>query len=253
MNCLKTTVVFILCFFLLTCGIDEYYYLPQLSENSITGRQSNIRAVVEIPTHLLDNVSHYATGYVIFYKIYTSDDDNDNIEILRTFPRISTDYIGLSSYIDPTNVTSIPSLTTFSSRGFYQLELENIDIKTTVLSKSGGTFIIQFPTRPGDSPNIEYNGNTYNLLRSKGLNVGESEFNPIPIDRYFFSSDDLKDYANACQTSPTINADVSGQTGIPVNAFVSMYIAATGQNPGNFTKLYGKPTHISIFKLPSLN
>jgi len=251
MKPIKTTVIHLLCFFLLTCGIDEYYYLPQLSENRII-RQVNTRAEIDIPPNMLDSVSfYYATGYVIFYKIYTSNDNNNNVDILRTFPRISSDYSGLFPYTDPTNATNIPSLNTFSSRGFYQLELENIDIKTTVLSKNGGTFIIEFPTRPGDSPYIRYNGNPYNLLRSRGTNVGESPFNPIPVDRYFIGSDDLKNFAYASQTSPTVNADVSGQSGIPANAFVSMYIVAVGSNPRNFNKLYGKPTHISIFKLPS--
>jgi len=252
MKLLKTTVIHLLCFFLLTCGIDEYYYLPQLSENRII-RQVNTRAEIDIPPNL-DSVSfYYATGYVIFYKIYTSNEDDDNIEILRTFPRISSDYSGLFPYTDPTNATNIPSLNTFSSRGFYELRLDGNDINKLLskeeISKNGGEFSINFLPNPGTEPFISYYGTDYKLLRSNG----NGSFNTKPEDSrfgYFLSSNELKDYANASQTSPTVNADVSGQSGIPANAFVSMYIVAVGSNPKNFNKLYGKPTHISIFKLP---
>jgi hypothetical protein len=249
MNYLKTTVILLLCFFLLTCGIDEYYYLPQVPEDGIT-REVNTKADINIPSNLLNGVSHYATGYVIFYKIYTSEIANDNIEILRgdDYPRIKSDYNGLFTYTDRTNATSIPSLTTFSGRGFYELELKGINIGT-ILSTNGGSFSINFQPITGVEPFIEYNDKKYILLRSND----NGKFNPKPDDRYFFSSDDLKDYENAIQKSPTINADVSGQIGIPQNAFVSMYIVAVGSNPRNFTKFYGKPTHISIFKLPPLN
>jgi len=249
MNYLKTTVILLLCFFLLTCGIDEYYYLPQVPEGGIF-RQMNTKADINIPSNLLNGVSHYATGYVIYYKIYTSEIDNDNIEILRgdDYPRIKSDYTGLFTYTDRTNATSIPSLTTFSNRGFYELELANINIGT-VLSTNGGTFSINFQPITGVEPFIEFNGKNYILLRSNG----GGNFNPIPNDRYFFSSDDLKDYNNSSQKNSTINADVSGQDGIPQHAFVSMYIVAVGSNPKNFSKFFGKATHISIFKLPPPN
>jgi len=244
MSCLKTLVLLVPCLFLLTCGIEEYYYLPQVPESGIR-TDLNTGADINIQSNLLSQ--YYATGYTIFYKIYISSSDNDTITaILNNNSRILTDYNALFSYTDPTNTTSITSLTTFSGRGYYELELEGINISDTVLSKNGGTFNIKFQPIPGIKPFIEYNGKTYNLLRSNDRGT----FNPKPPDRYFFSSDDLKDYANAI---PTINADVSGQSGINEHAYASMYIVAVGQNPRNFTKLYGKPTHISIFKLPLLN
>ena len=249
MNYLKTTVILLLCFFLLTCGIGEYYYLPQVPEEGIF-LEMNTKADINIPSNLLNGVSHYATGYVIFYKIYTSDFNDNNIEMLiKNIPRIKADYDVLGTYTDRTNATSIPSLTTFSGRGFYELGLKEINIGT-VLSTNGGTFSINFQPITGVEPFIEYNGNKYILLRSND----NGKFNPIPVDRYFFSSDDLKNEDNASQKSPTINADVlAGQSGIPQNAFVSMYIVTVGSNPGNFSKFYGKPTHISIFKLPPQN
>jgi len=242
MNWQKKPLIFLFCLpVFLTCGIEDYYYLPQVPERGIT-RRFNTEATVNMPPLS----EFYATGYVVFYKIYTSDNDNDNIDILRTFPRISIDYGALLPYTDPSNATSLPSITTFSSRGFYELELEGANIRNTVLSKSGGTFKILFPPSSGNHPSIEFDGDTYFLLRSNGAGA----FNPRPADRWFFSSDDLKNFDNA---TATVNADVSGQSGIPEFAYASMYIAAVGQNPSNFTKLYGKPTHISIFKLTPLN
>ncbi|GBU27713.1 hypothetical protein R84B8_01252 [Treponema sp. R8-4-B8] len=80
------------------------------------------------------------------------------------------------------------------------------------------------------------------------------KFSPKPEnDKYFRNSDDLKNYTYA---TSTINADVSGQQNDVNNqtqAYASMYIVAVGQNPGNFTRLYGKPTHINVFLLPPMN
>jgi len=46
-----------------------------------------------------------------------------------------------------------------------------------------------------------------------------------------------------------LNMDVaSGQVG---HAYVAMYIVAVGQNPQNFSRIFGKPTFINIFILPN--
>jgi hypothetical protein len=237
----KTLVIFLLCPFLLTCGIDEYYYLPQLPEGRIEKTQIT-EAEITIPAGLLNQVDHYATGYVIFYKIYISKDvETSVIDTLNKNSRLLNDYNTLFPFTDPSNTTSITGLTTFSGRGYYELELEGTNIIDTVLSKSGGTFKIQFPPITGDIPYIEYNGNRYFLKRSDGGGT----FTPKP-DRYFLCSDELADYANA---TALINADVYGQSGVSEYAYASMYIVAVGQNPRNFSRLYGKPTFINIFIL----
>jgi len=244
MNCLKTTVIFILCFFLLTCGIDEFYYLPQVPENNIRS-ELNSKATLNIPP-----ISQsYATGYAIYYRIYVSNLEISITDINTSSPNqniintnIYKDYKYLFSYTDPTNTTIITSLNTFRNRGYYELEGDDID---KVLSTSGGSFSINFDPIPGVEPYIDYNGNRDLLIRSND----KGAFNTKPDDnRYFFSTDELKDIENA---TSLINADVSGQKDENDNAYVSMYIVAVGQNR-NFTKLYGKPTHINIFKLPPL-
>jgi len=248
MSLKKASVIVIvtLCFFtLLTCGIDDLLYLPQVPESDIERVMTN-RA--NIRTQPLTGIS-YATGYAIYYKIYIINSEySGNISDLKNnslFQRINSDYSALDPYTDPSNASSIPSLTTFSSRGFYELELEKSSIRSTVLSTSGGSFFIEFPTGLGEKPFINSADNP--IFRSNG----GGSFDPKP-DRYFLSSDDLNNFANA---TSTVNADVSGQSGVSEFAYASMYIVAIGtnQNKGNFSRLYGKPTFINIFKLPSVN
>jgi len=242
----RLLLIFTLCLLtLLSCGIEGSYYLPQISESSV-GRVFNTAATVQVPA--IDMTEHYyASNYVIFYKIYISSlDSNTIIDILNNNSRIASDYSALFPYIDPTSTSSIPSLNTFSGRGYYELELEGADIRKTILTTGGGLLNIQFKPIPGERPSVIFNATReFILYRSNGGGT----FNPKP-DRYFRGSSDLNDYTNAM---PTINADVSAQSGTTEFAYVSMYIVAVGQNPDNFSRLYGKPTHINIFKLPPIN
>jgi len=253
MNRLKTLVIITLCLFFTTCGIEDLYYLPQVPENGIN-TTFNTSAKMTIPTNLLNSVDYsYATGYSIYYRIYFSNTDDDNINenikiTNNNYPGLSTDYNYLYPYTNSTDTTSITSSNTFRSRGYYELELENKDITTFL--KSGGTFDIQFPIiyREGEKPSIEYNNNgiKINLLRSDD----RGGFNPRP-DKYFLNSDDLQkpEYANS-----TFNADVWINNNFDNNvAYVSMYIVAVGTNPTNFQAIFGKPTHIGIFKLTPSN
>jgi len=246
MNRLKAPVIFTLCILtLLSCGIDEILYLPQVSEGLITP-QGTSSAVINLPRL---NES-YATGYIIYYKIYIINLRFGTVpELINRNSRISSDYNALYPYTNPANNTSFPSLNTFKSRGFYELELEKSDIRKTVLSTSGGSFSIQFPARKGEPPYINSDDNY--IYRS----TDGGAFNPKPTGagyRYFFSSPEIRDYANA---TPTVNADVSGQSGVSEYAYTSMYIVPVGtqQSKGNFSRLYGKPTHINIFELPEIN
>jgi hypothetical protein len=250
MNRQKIQVIFTLCILtllsLLSCGIDDLLYLPQVPESNIT-RESTNRADIELPP--LTGIS-YATGYIIYYKIYIISSEYGTVpELISNNSRISSDYNAFYSFTDPTNATSIPSLNTFKGRGFYELELEKSNIRNTVLSTSGGSFTIQFPTGNGERPFINDPDNP--IYRS----TDGGAFNPKPTGpnyRYFFSSPEMNDYANAI---PTVNADVSGQSGVSEHAYASMYIVPVGtqQDKGNFSKLYGKPTFINIFKLPRIN
>jgi len=246
MNWQKTLVIFTLCFLtLLTCGIEEYSYLPQVPESAITTEFTS-KATLDIP-QLYES---YATGYIIYYRIYIISSEFGTIpELINRNSKISSDYSAFKTYIDPINYTAIPSLNTFKGKGFYELELENSNIRNTVLSTSGAKFTIEFPLTDGEKPFINSPDNP--IYRS----TDGGTFNPKPTGagyRYFFSSPEMNDFANA---TSTVNADVSGQTGVSEFAYTSMYIVPVGtnQDKGNFSRLYGKPTFIGIFKLPRIN
>jgi hypothetical protein len=246
MNRKKTLVIFTLCFLtLLSCGIDEYSYLPQVPENAITRQLTDKVDVEALPS--LTGFSHLSARYVIYYKIYIiSSEFGTYPELINNVPRISSDYSALRSYTDPSNASAIPSSSIFKGRGFYELELENSDIKTVL---SAGPFFIQFPSASGIVNKPHINDPDTPILRS----TDGGAFNPKPTGagyRYFFSSPEMNDYANA---TPTINADVSGQSGVSEFAYTLMYIVAVGTNQTNFSRIYGKPTFLNIFRLPNIN
>ncbi|MCL2210747.1 MAG: hypothetical protein FWB95_02370 [Treponema sp.] len=232
-------IVFAL-FCLSACGIEDFYYLPQVSEGWVT-RNFNTDAEVRVPAGFLSNY-YYASGYVIFYRIYLSTIENGlSTNLSEINSTLFSHFRDLETYTDPTKTSSTVETSTFRTRGYYELEIEGANITDTVLSVNGGTFIIKFPTNPGEYPSISFNGNEYRLLRS----TGGGAFAPVPSDRYFFNSMEIRDTANAIST---VNADVTAITGAD-NAYVSMYIAAIGRHQRNFSRIYGKPAFISVFKM----
>ena len=85
---------------MISCGIEEFFYLPQVPENNIEPK-FNTEAEINIP--LIDDIEYYYfTNYAIFYKIYTGDDIfldiNYNIDLRN-------DYNAISPYSDPANTT----------------------------------------------------------------------------------------------------------------------------------------------------
>jgi len=236
MNQIKRAALIITALFLLTtCGIEDFYYLPQLSEGWFTS-MSNTDTQISIPSNFLSTY-YYATGYTIFYKIYLSDEFNGDRNSLSAInPTLSRNYNELESYIDPTINTAV-EVSTFRSRGFYEIEIENG--QDIVLSTNGGTFNIIFPTISNSIPYVSFNNTNYILLRQ-----GNESFNPVPEDRYFLNSDEIRNSANATNL---VNADVS--TGGSLYSYVAMYICAVGQNTSNFSRVLGKPSFVNVFKL----
>jgi len=233
----------------LSCGIDEYYYLPQVPQANIT-RTSNTEAVIRLPSI---SQYYYATNYIIFYRIYISNVDI-GAEIQTSSERISihssleSDFNAFDEITDPTVSTAITSANTFSNRNYFKLEAYGADINN-ILSAGGGTFRIRFPTGQWEFPEIISrplldNDVGVSLRRSSEL------ISPLPNEPYFLNTSELSNYANANSNN---NADVAGRSGISQHAYVSMYILAAGYNNELFSPIYSKPTHISIFKLPNTN
>jgi hypothetical protein len=231
--------------FLLTCGIEEYYYLPQVPEINIR-TEINTLAIINLPSL---TGYYYAQNYSIYYRIYISENNagtKDTLSLISS--TLISDYNAIYPNTDPTSTTAgIPADTLFKGRSYYQMAFyrdgkgENI---SNLLSASGGNLIISFPTMPGDVPVLSLNnGPEFPLYRSGEL------IRPEPTNNiYFLNTPDL----NASEKATSnINADVVAPSGLSQRyAYVSMYIVAVGSNQAAFTQIYSKPTHISVFKLP---
>jgi len=249
MKILKKLPIFLFAVFTFTCGIEEYYYLPQVSQGNII-RIQNTEARIEIPA--LDPVQfYYARYYLIYYRIYISGElisgeiQTSTSEIMnRINPSLANDFNALYGSTDPAS-TSMPSSSLFSNRKYFELSFKagNTEAKN-ILTSEGGTLRIYFPPIQWDYPIAVFNRQEYRLHRSVEPEL--RNFEPSD-DPYFRNTSDLNnnDYATSEK-----NADVTGRTGITQRyAYVSMYIVAAGQNPVGFTPIYSKPTHIGIFKL----
>jgi len=229
--------------FLITCGLEEVYYLPQVPQANIR-TEFNTWATIDLPSLSED----YAICYKIFYRIYISGISQIGQIVessLSSFnPNLYNDYRIILPNTDPTSTSSgTPANTLFSRLNYFELALGGTDINN-VLSKSGGNITITFPTEQGGVPFLSLNNNSsYYLNRSKNL------ISPQPGDRLFYNSTDLNDPNNAI---PNINADVSGLKDLTDRyAYVSMYVVAAGIDK-SFLPIYSKPTLINIFKLPEI-
>jgi len=226
--CIACIIVF------LSCGVEDYYFLPQVQANKISSSITD--AIIDMPS--IPDEYYYAGYYSIFYRIYASNYyTQSSSEFSLISPNLLSDYNYFLPITNPANASATISANTFKSRNFFELEFEGIDM----LPKTGGTLNINFPTATGNYPTASLDS-VVMLLRSSEL------ISPKPPDKYFSNSHDLLFAGNA-----TNNADVSGQLDADyAYAYVAMYIVAVGTHPTNFSRIYSKPTFISVFKLPNL-
>jgi len=230
---------------LLSCGIDEYYYLPQVPEISV---QTNFNTYATVNLPKIPDDYYYATCYTIFYKIYVSNKQTQSSspsEFNLISSSLYSDYNYLLQFTNPVNTSANTSTNTFKNRNFYELEFEGKD-NITMLPKNGGNLSINFSTTTGFNPFASLNNSVENihLLRSRKLTLAE------PDDLYFQNTDELR---SGAITTPIRNADVAaGRQGEDmIFTYVAMYIAAVGTNSNNFTTIYSKPTFINVFILPN--
>jgi hypothetical protein len=243
----KPAIIFSALFLFFSCGIQEYYYLPQVPESYITSSLTD-SATIRIPPI---SQYYYATNYSIFYRIYISGENLTSVQTTSTNmnsinPDLAGDFNWFLRYTDTssTSSTSVTTLNTFKSRNYYEIELDG-KAAPDVFSINGGTLSIRFPTLPGNYPAVSLNNGDEIRLRRSGELIS-----PLPQNDLFFrNTADLNSNTNATANN---NADVAGRTGITQRfAYVSMYIVARGKD--GFSSIYGKPTHINIFKLPDIN
>ncbi len=249
---LNCSVVFLTIFFI-SCGLDDYYYLPAVP----VGTYDSTEAKINIPNY---NSYSYFHNFRIFYRIYISGEtlntriDETNMSSISS--SLSSDYNNIKPNTDTTSTTVNTSIgSMFTTRKYYELVLENTDINGVLGSSSFGSEIVfDFSSDgSGSIPTMQINNGTeYALYRSIG-STGESGFDPEP-DRFFRNSPDICLSANAIAR---INADVADAASTtpetPRYTYASFYIAATGIDPRNLTSVFSKPTHIGIFRLPESN
>ncbi|MCL2765472.1 MAG: hypothetical protein FWD40_09375 [Treponema sp.] len=231
---IKVISFFSACVLLAACGIDEYYYLPQVNPSSVA-RVMNTDAEIRIPS--ITSFS-YATGYIIFYKIYLSSFDAGSWENLGLIhSTLVSDYNALLPFTDPANTTLITSLNTFTNRRYHELEFP-LNRDQGILDIRFPTQDLEFPTGTFTLPNSNITGEPVLLERSSRLISPEPDGDP-----YFRNTSGLN---NSVNTDVALGANNASQ-----HAYAAMYICAIGQNPQNFSRIYSKPTFISVFKLPN--
>ena len=227
---------FVLLFFSLfiSCGIEEYYYLPQVPQGNIS-TNFDTNASIHIPPVDMSEF-YYFTNYAIYYRIYISD---ASIEIENTnsyTSELRQDFNAIAPYADPTNTsagTSIDQL--FRNRNYHELWFEG-ENPASIL-QPGSLLNIIFPTASGDYPYVTLNVNTQKVYLNRSVRE------PAPPNRFFINSLELRTNER--------NDDVSRRSGS--NAYVSMYIVAKGNDTVNFKEVFSKPTHINFFRLPDGN
>ena len=219
---------FIFIFGLKSCGIEEYYYLPQAPGSIpqlLTGAKITVPSISSF---------YYATDYKIFYRIYLSD--KDTVSEVNFNQAYVSDINYFNSYTEPSNTSSIPSINTFSGRSYYELK--------NSIGQNGGDLEFIFPSN-ADFPTITINGGTpVNLERSDEVFIPTGQGH----ESFFRNTTGLNE---GTDNTSRRNADVAPITQGQGHAYTVMYIVAAGSHPTNFQPIYSKPRLINVFRLPN--
>ncbi|MCL2411374.1 MAG: hypothetical protein FWC97_06990 [Treponema sp.] len=250
----KLFLLFILLSFVLTtCGIGQFFFIPQVPENRINHTEVNVRVHMDLPTIIAP-----AIGYVIFYRIYLSDhftsaDLRDSgPERILVNPALNADFNHFFPFVDPANQTNFPNLRTFELRNYFTLEW-SVGAATNSLLPAG-TFYIDFSYIDGRHPTLQQVNSVGAPISPERvlLRYISSLFESEP-DRYFLHTPEM---AEELDHPNRVNSDVvfpsaAADPATLRHAYVSMYIVAIGTNPIDFSTIMSKATHLGIFKLPS--
>ncbi|MCL2138334.1 MAG: hypothetical protein FWH41_02255 [Treponema sp.] len=245
-----------------SCGLEAFYFLDNIpSVNLEFGR-----ATIRMPTSNDDGydtpqAGGYFSNFLIFYRIYISDDnpsqiiytDTDRIAINST---LNSDWNSLYSFTKE-NISGETSNMDrkFLDRNYYKLELEGNDIDKILDRRVLQTNLIIDFSVVGEAPTliIENSASSYTLKRTN--NKPGLTFFPEPSDDWrFFNFQELRDPSKALSAVKDINADVVTKTNpsMPLDyTYVSMYIVAAGKsNETPPVSIFSQATFIGVFKLP---
>jgi len=233
-GCFRFVIFLIFAFFVSSCGIEDYFYLPQVPQPK---RIFNTEAEIYLPKISSEYI--YFENYAIFYKIYVSANNNATIEDPPEYvsSEYRSDYNAINPYTYPSNTlanTSIEQL--LRSRNFHELSFMGRD--NLSMMPEGDTLMIVFPAVSGDLP--------YAALKSSPANevsLMRSVSSPVP-NQYFLNSNELRIDARNTDVAKNANG---------LYAYVSMYIVAVGydslSSSPTFTYIFSKPAHINLFIL----
>jgi len=231
----------------LSCGIEEYFYLPQVNQININ-RILNDTAEITI-VHPGSEFNSYFRNYAIYYKIYVSEYDNISTidplgKVTESFSaEYNNDYNAILRYADPSNLTSSTGIDQlFLGRNYYTLNFEGKNNNS--MMPPGNTLRIIFPTS-GEKPYatiLDGSAEEVPLMRSiSDLTL----INLIP-DQFFFNTDELRENKGNADVARNENAE---EISIGEYTYVSMYIVSVGFNVSTITNFLSKPTFINLFKM----
>jgi hypothetical protein len=229
--------------FLLSCGIETYYYLPPVP--AVSG-SSLTSATINLPSVPMT----YFRNFTLYYRIYISGTNAGTPsyahDILRAInPTLDQDYYALLPYTDTTTVSTANVAIVMGNRGYQPLFLETPSgISSDTLTTSTGVQLgISFPADGSQNPNLSFGGVSYALMRS---NVGGITLTP---DRYFrYTGSTYYGTINTTTNADVVDDTTSGST--RDHAYASLYIVTTGLNEQTYAPLYSIPTFVGIFILP---
>lgn len=235
--------------------MEDYPYIFPIPTGNVQN-ELNSRVSIYIPSD--NNSNAYFTNYIIFYRIYISNEEylSPSEEIFRSINvNLYNDHIRVRPYIGNDSMGSSSLETLFKNMNYYTLETEGIDIDS-VLSKQNSNLFSNYLTidfsRDSGNSTIPYlttgSGPRYNLLRNSGAGV----YVPIPEDRYFLNSAEMRNPDNIYDSF--INGDITDKPDTPRNhTYVNLYIIASGIDSITFAPLYSSPAHIGVLRLPNQN
>ena len=242
-----TPVLF--CFFLLTCGIEDYPFIYPIPTGNVT-QQLNSQIRVVIPNSNLGNM--YFTHFAIFYRIYISElyessPSESNFSVINN--TLNSNYNRVSPFIGNDSMGSSAIASLFDSMRYYTLELEDDDINSVLSTASfNRTLVIEFPQTPGSVPFLTLGTTQHRLQRSDGGGT----FELMPENRYFVNSSELRNPSNI--SDQHINIDITDNPNTEAEkrfTYVSMYIVALGFDPQTFIQLYSSPVFAGVLCLPN--
>ncbi|MDR2068348.1 MAG: hypothetical protein LBP71_00580, partial [Spirochaetaceae bacterium] len=178
---------------LVSCGIDNYPYLPPVPAGNVNLWPAGSGAAIDLP--LVDpSYFNYFRSFTLYYRIYISDIDIPGSVSLADLSRINndlnTDYLTLQRYTDSDDTRITTTIgSAFSGRNYYTLALERIGIESLLNITGGDTVELDFADIPGQYPRLTLNSDqtqTYNLYRFSEASI----MRPIP-NRYFYNTSEL--------------------------------------------------------------